>query len=522
MMSQIGLSGDIDMDLRGFDQRARIAELETELAETRGALNSLQSAYDKLLSRATDVQQVAAVFETLPDLSQAHFRHNARIFWTKADYQTEKRRRGEGTSLEGDVDSTSLWFVVDQNGNTVPRARIDGMREWAKAIWETMFQSKTAPEVWSRRDSKNWLLYELSMCLRYPELNYCATPERWKCHEIGTIDYSSWLAARRKAEAKAEEKKRKREAATAAKQNPSNDDAETARTRKRGRTTTAQPPPGQVIASESSSSNITQAAPADALTTAASSHRPALQPVQPAAGSGATSSAPSTPSTSVTGPLPVPNPPPGATTPPPPSPSPPPQESSPIPPLPLAAPIENPLQPLAPTPLSSDQPGPSASDQLPATAPVSDGDTAASLLGLLRRGDQLRADALGGMVLPHPLPAAETTRPPAPGAQPESSAGTATVSGTGAASGAPGAPPARATRKGKPTKMAVMPEGTQQLRSIVMRHFLTTHPNGPDRVPQDEWLAHWAKHEKDVQYLEPFRAQLTSAKRAKRADASSG
>lgn len=167
-------------------------------------------AYDKLLAGLPDIARLQAASTALPDFSKARFCGDARVFWTKAQYKQEKDRRGEGTSLDSD-DSTPkmLWFLVDESGNTLGSDRIEAIREYAKACWETMYNSSKAPETWGRRNNELWLQYEVAMCLRFRELNFCA--DRWKCHEIGAVDYGSWLAARRRTETRVV-KKREREA----------------------------------------------------------------------------------------------------------------------------------------------------------------------------------------------------------------------------------------------------------------------------------------------------------------------
>ncbi|KAH9946898.1 hypothetical protein B0H21DRAFT_883455, partial [Amylocystis lapponica] len=108
-----------------------------------------------------------------------------------SEINVARKEGGEGQE-GGDDDSGSrqCCYLEDDQGCTIPRARIDRMRDHARAIWNLFAENNRAPSTWSQAPLDVRNEFRTEMVSRFPELRLCE--DDWKTDYLAMKNYPHW------------------------------------------------------------------------------------------------------------------------------------------------------------------------------------------------------------------------------------------------------------------------------------------------------------------------------------------
>ncbi|KAH9911981.1 hypothetical protein B0H21DRAFT_828869, partial [Amylocystis lapponica] len=108
-----------------------------------------------------------------------------------SDINIAHRESGEGEEgADDDSGGKQCRYLEDDQGHTLSRARIDRMRDHARAIWNHFADNNRAPGTWSQAPLDVRNEFRTEMVSRFPELRLC--DDDWKTDYLATKNYPNW------------------------------------------------------------------------------------------------------------------------------------------------------------------------------------------------------------------------------------------------------------------------------------------------------------------------------------------
>ncbi|KAH9925073.1 hypothetical protein B0H21DRAFT_824465 [Amylocystis lapponica] len=203
------------------DPRAQVLRLTAENEALRGSHEELTRAYTGLLQVVSALQATGAKrgddpttgaeddtagaeddtvvisAATKSRYGQAKFTTREKFMaWLKgargaSEINVARKESGEGQEgADDDSGGRQCCYLEDDQGCTVSRARIDRMRDHARAIWNLFAENNRAPSTWSQAPLDVRNEFRTEMVSRFPELRLCE--DDWKTDYLAMKNYPHW------------------------------------------------------------------------------------------------------------------------------------------------------------------------------------------------------------------------------------------------------------------------------------------------------------------------------------------
>ena len=98
------------------------------------------------------------------------------------EFETRAKNRNE------QVDK--LYFLCDESGRAISKARRDKMTEVAKVAFNELYYWRIDPFTWTKHTEKAFLYISATLRARFPEFSWCEGD--WKTQEFAKIQYPNW------------------------------------------------------------------------------------------------------------------------------------------------------------------------------------------------------------------------------------------------------------------------------------------------------------------------------------------
>ncbi|KAG6847714.1 hypothetical protein H0H93_006377 [Arthromyces matolae] len=192
---------------------AAYAELWEQNIRYKAEIDTLQSAYDRLLGRVNSINEgVCGVSPPVRSKFKKDDYPSVTIWyandWTK--HPKNKRSDAAGFNQSGKSQNKnpgasrdSLAYIQDEHGNSISERNASDVCFYARQVWEHLAGRNMAPQSWGRCEAPARQYYLDEMYKHCPELAFCEGD--WKADRLATDNYTGWMRGRKKAQTKVKE-----------------------------------------------------------------------------------------------------------------------------------------------------------------------------------------------------------------------------------------------------------------------------------------------------------------------------
>ncbi|KAG6834881.1 hypothetical protein H0H93_006681 [Arthromyces matolae] len=192
---------------------AAYVELWEQNVRYKAEIDSLQSAYDRLLGRVNSISEGVNGVSPPVRLKFKKEDYPGVTIWYANDWTKHPKNKrsdaagfnqsGKSQNRNPGASRDSLAYIQDEHGTSISERNASDVCFYARQVWEHLAGRNMAPQSWGRCEAPARQYYLDEMYKHCPELAFCEGD--WKADRLATDNYTGWMRGRKKAQTKVKE-----------------------------------------------------------------------------------------------------------------------------------------------------------------------------------------------------------------------------------------------------------------------------------------------------------------------------